>query len=337
MKPPLRWIEIFSIGLISVMILQSNTLVSVYSRDKTTQDEEIVLGEGTPLNLVTAQEVSSKTAKLGDSVSFKVDEDVVVKGHVIISKGTLAKGSVMNAEESGRMGKSGKLGIQVESTMTVDGQPLRLRAAKGKEGNDKTNTVAALTSLVSSVFLLKKGGDATIKEGTKLQVYVGEEKRFRVSGSSLIAQNIEQVTDSNIASMGDSGTGNNSLEKMVTVYIYRPGKLVGKALEPSVFCDGVELARMDNGRVLTLKLKPGKHIIHMTDKKKGFEINMGGGQEYYFRVGIEMGMLKGHGKILLEENEKGVAEIKKLKPLDSSKIKDRTMVEVNSNNTKSDQ
>lgn len=330
MSLSIKRIKFFTICLAYVIAIQSTHVANVFSRDKNRQDAEITLAEGTALNLVTAQEISSKTAKPGDPVSFKVDEDVSVNGHVLISKGTPAKGSVINAEKSGRMGKAGKLGIQVESTTTVDGQPLRLRAAKGKEGDDKTNSVAALSILVSSLFLLKKGEDATIKEGTKVTVYVGEERRFRVTAGALVAENVAESSKSNTAEKSEQG--NSSAQGMATVYIYRPGKLVGKALEPSVFCDGVELARMDNGRFLTLKLKPGKHIIHMTDKKKGFEIDMGAGQEYYFRVGIEMGMWKGQGKIMLEENEKGVAEIKKLKPLDSSKIKDNTMVVVNGTN-----
>jgi hypothetical protein len=319
----IKRIKFFSIGLICIMALQSTPLIGVCAQD--TQGEEmVVLAEGVALDLVTAQELSSKVAKPGDPVSFKVDEDVVVGGHVVISKGTLAQGSVINAEKSGRMGKAGKLGIQIESTTTVDGQPLKLRAARGKEGDDKTNSTAALTILVSSLFLFRKGGEATIKEGTKVKVFVAEEKRFRVSGSSLVAVN---TPDSNAAS---------NAGEMVTVYIYRPDKLLGKALEPSVFCDGVELGRMDNGRYMTLKLKPGKHIVHMTDKKKGFDINMGAGQLYYFRVGIEMGMWKGQGKLMLKEAEEGAAEIKKLKPLDASKIKDHTMVVVEQNNPTSD-
>lgn len=109
------------------------------------QNEEIILTEGTAINVVTAEEISSKTAKPNDPVNFKVAEDLVLNGRVLINKGTLAKGSVINAEKGGYMGKSGKLGIQVESTQTVDGQPLKLRAAKGKEGNDKTNSTASST------------------------------------------------------------------------------------------------------------------------------------------------------------------------------------------------
>ncbi len=318
-----RWMKTLVLGLTLLLAGQSTYRIDVYSQDTTanTQAEEFVLAEDTAFQIVTAQEISSKKAEPGDAVAFKVDEDVVVNGRVLISKGTKANGYVVNAEKSGRMGKAGKLGITVESTTTVDGKPIKLRAAKGKEGDDKTNSVAALSILVSSLFMLKKGEDAKIKEGTPVKVYVAEEKRFRVMDSALVA--VEATEASAATAIENAGA-----EDFATVYIYRPSKFVGKALEPSVFVDGVELARMDNGRYLMLKLKPGKHIIHMTDKKKGFAIDMGRGQQYYFRIGIEMGMWKGHGKIMLEENEKGAAEVKKLKPLGDDKIKDKTLVVV---------
>jgi hypothetical protein len=274
----------------------------------TTQDPvaEIVLSEGTPINVVTAQEITSKEAKPNDPVNFTVSEDLVLNGRVIVSKGTAAIGSVINAEKGGYLGKSGKLGIQVESTQTVDGQPLKLRAAKGKEGNDKTNSTAAL-SMIVPFFLFKKGGDAKITAGTAVTVYVAEEKRFRVDGSTLVAIVPEAPTASNAAD--------------AIVYIYRPSKMVGKALEPSVFVDDIELARMDNGRYFALKLKPGKHIVHMTDDKKGYAIDMGPGRTYYFRIGLEMGMWKGHGKITLDDAERAVTEIKKIKFIGKDKIK----------------
>ncbi|HEV2884476.1 MAG TPA: hypothetical protein VGW36_06430, partial [Pyrinomonadaceae bacterium] len=66
--------------------------------------------------------------------------------------------------------------------------------------------------------------------------------------------------------------------------------------------------------------------VHMTDKKKGYLINMGPGEFYYFRVGIEPGMWKGKGKLTLEESEKSLKELKKIKFLGQDKIKDKNMV-----------
>ncbi|HEV2826281.1 MAG TPA: DUF2846 domain-containing protein [Pyrinomonadaceae bacterium] len=272
---------------------------------------EIVVSEGTPINVITAQEITSKAAKPNDPVNFTVNEDLVINGQVVVRKGTAAIGSVINAEKGGYLGKSGKLGVQVESTQTIDGQPLKLRAAKGKEGKDKTNSTMAL-SMIVPFFLLKKGGDASIAAGTAVTVYTAEEKRFRVDGSTLVAV------------VPETGAAVNAADAIV--YIYRPSKMVGKALEPSVFVDDKELARMDNGRYFALKLKPGKHIIHMTDDKKGYAIDMGPGQTYYFRIGVEMGMWKGRGKITLDDADRAIGEIKKIKFIGQDKIKAADMV-----------
>lgn len=273
-----------------------------------TQDPQvgIILTEGTPINVITAQEITSKAAKPNDPVKFTVNEDLVINGQVVVRKGTEAIGSVINAEKGGYLGKSGKLGVQVESTQTVDGQPVKLRAAKGREGDDKTMSTAVLSAIVP-FFLLQKGGDAKITAGTAVTVYTAEEKHFRVDGSTLVAV------------IPDTPVAVNTADAIV--YIYRPGKYAGKALEPSVFVDDTELARMDNGRYFALKLKPGKHIIHMTDDKKGYAIDMGPGQTYYFRIGIEMGMWKGHGKITLDDADRAIKEIRKIKFIGQDKIK----------------
>lgn len=290
----------------SLLMLTNIFTLPLSARLATHSQEPIVLAEGTPIRVVTAQDINSKEAKPNDAVNFIVDEDVVVNGQVVVRKGAAAVGSVINAEKGGYLGKSGKLAIQVESTQTVDGGKLKLRAAKGGEGKDKAMTTAVL-SVISPLFLFKKGGEAKIAAGTPVTVYVAEEKHFRVEGSSLVAVASEGASPANTAD--------------ATVFIYRPSKMLGKALEPSVFVDDTELARMDNGRYFALKMKAGKHIVHMTDDKKGYAIDMGPGQTYFFRIGIEMGMMKGHGKITLDDADRATAEIKKLKFIGKDKIK----------------
>jgi len=140
---------------------------------------EIVLPDGTELTVITTEEISSKTAVEGDPLTFKMDEDVVVNGKVVIAKGALVKGEVSNAKKSGRMGKGGALSIRIISTVTVDDQKVKLRASKGKEGDDKTGTTVALVVLFGPLGFLKKGKDAKIKEGTRIKAYTDEEKKVQ--------------------------------------------------------------------------------------------------------------------------------------------------------------
>lgn len=146
-----------------------------------TNSVEVTIPDGTEFDAVLQDEISSGTATEGDPVNFKVAEDVKVNGKVVITKDTLVKGSIANAQKAGRMGKGGKLGIRIDSTTAVDGQKVRLRASKGNEGGDKVGTVIALSVFFGLFGLLKKGNNAKIKAGTKIKVYTDEAKAVKVA------------------------------------------------------------------------------------------------------------------------------------------------------------
>lgn len=134
----------------------------------------VAVPEGTEFTVVTTETVSSKTAAEGDRISLKVDEDVVVGGVKVITRGTAVRGVVASVEKAGRMGKGGKLNLRIESTVAVDGQRVPLRATKAKEGDDKTGSTVALTVIFGPIGLLKKGKDASYPEGTRVTVFTDQ-------------------------------------------------------------------------------------------------------------------------------------------------------------------
>ena len=115
-----------------------------------------------------------------------------------------------------------------------------------------------------------------------------------------------------------------------TVYVYRYKQFVGSALAPSVYCDGTQLARMENGRYFTARLDPGKHTFTSNDKQSGIDLDLKAGEEYFVRVELATGFAKGHGRLVLVPREQGGYELKsdKLKPLDASKVEDKNVVSV---------
>lgn len=271
-------------------------------------NDEIVVAEGTPINLITAKEILTREVNPDDPIEFIVAEDLTIDGHVIVRKGTPAIASVIIPEKGGYLGKSGKLAIHVESTATSDGQPLRLRAVKDRVGNEQT-TSAMLPAVIDPTLLFQHGREPKIAPGRVVTVYVAEEKRFRVEGGTLVPV-VMDTSDAQDA----------------TVFIYRSGKALGRFNEPSVFVDKTEVARMDNGRYLALKLKPGKHTIRMTDDEKGYTIDANPGQTYFFRIGIERGMFKGNSTIVPDDRDHAVEEIRKLKFIGQDKIKAPSLV-----------
>lgn len=112
------------------------------------------------------------------------------------------------------------------------------------------------------------------------------------------------------------------------IYFYRIKQFAGSALEPSVYCDDKELARMDNGRYFAVDLDPGEHTCRMGDNQTGFTVETKSGESYYAKVTIDTGFWKGRGRLTLLQKEQGAFELKKVKPLDAAKVKDRSAVTV---------
>ena len=149
-------------------------------QDQAQQAVEVVVPDGTEFNVLTTDEISSKTATEGDPLSFKVAEDVVIDGKVVIAKDSLVKGTVASVKKSGFFGRGGNLGIRIESAVTTDSQKVKLRSAKNKDGGDKTGTTVALVVLFGPLGFLKKGKQAIIKPGTPIKVFTDEDKKVKV-------------------------------------------------------------------------------------------------------------------------------------------------------------
>jgi hypothetical protein len=110
------------------------------------------------------------------------------------------------------------------------------------------------------------------------------------------------------------------VDSKATVYIYRPGKFVGKALEPSVFLDEQKLLDMDNARYLALKLEPGRHILRSNEKNSEIDQTWDGGKTYYIKMTIATGMMKGHGQMGMVTDKLALREMEKLRPLDRDNV-----------------
>ena len=115
-------------------------------------------------------------------------------------------------------------------------------------------------------------------------------------------------------------------DQTATLIFYRYKAFVGSALEPGVFCDDVEIAKMDNGRWFKALIAPGKHVIQSNDKQAGIELDLKAGEEYYIRVDLVAGFWKGHGRVQLVPKEQGSFEVKKLKALGKDKVRDAKRV-----------
>lgn len=103
-----------------------------------------------------------------------------------------------------------------------------------------------------------------------------------------------------------------------TIHIYRYKQMQGALLRPSVFMDGVQIVRIENGRYYELSVPAGEHTFYAEDKQAGAVVTLEPGKDYYFRTDLQVGFWKGHFRLTMVMPEQGKFDIAKLKPLDKS-------------------
>lgn len=222
------------------------------------------LQDGTPVKLRINRTMSSADAKTGESVDFEVLEDVKIGDVTVIPQGGMALATVTEAKPKRRMGRGGKLNINVDYVRLASGEKVPLRAVKETKGGGHTGAMTGAivaTSIVffpaAPFFLFMKGKDITIPKGTEVTAYVSgdtplDPQRFTAGASGVSADN--QVGISQNASLDQSVAGSIFSSLIVksdpeSAEITIDGKYVGDT--PS-----------------TLRLEAGEHKISV--KKAGF-------------------------------------------------------------------
>ncbi|MFZ0798649.1 MAG: PEGA domain-containing protein [Terriglobales bacterium] len=144
-----------------------------------------MLEDATPVKLRINRTVSSGDAKAGDTVDFEVLQDVSVNGTLVIPKGGLAYATVTEAQAKRRMGRAGKLDINIDYVKLVTGDKAALRAVKEVQGGSHTVGMTAgivATSLVffpaAPFFLFMHGKDISIPKGTEITAYVNGDMKL---------------------------------------------------------------------------------------------------------------------------------------------------------------
>lgn len=157
------------------------------------------LEDGTPVKIRTARTLSSADAHTGDTVDFEVLEDVFAKDTLVIPKGGIAWGTVTDAQPKRRMGRGGKLDVNIDSVRLVDGEKVPLRAVKDVKGGGHTGAMTGAmvgTAIVffpaAPLFLFMHGKDITIPKGTEITAYINgdtrlEEGKFKAAKPDTVA------------------------------------------------------------------------------------------------------------------------------------------------------
>ena len=141
-----------------------------------------ILHEGTPVRLRIMSTVTSATAQEGQNVDFETLDDIFVNGAKVIPRNSTALATVTIAESKRRMGRGGKLGMNIDYVRLPTGEKLALRGIENLKGGGHVGAMTgaiAATAIVfwpaAPFFLFVHGKDVTIPEGHEVRVYTNSE------------------------------------------------------------------------------------------------------------------------------------------------------------------
>jgi hypothetical protein len=165
------------------------------------------LEDGTPVKLRLTRNLSSGTDKKGDTVDFELLEDVSVQGVIVAPRGGVAWATITDAQPKRRMGRGGKLDVNIDTLRLRDGEKIALRAVKDNKGGGHVGAMTGAmvaTGIVffpaAPLFLFMHGKDIDIPKGTEITAYVAgniplEKSKFdSTAQSGTSAQGVAQTS-----------------------------------------------------------------------------------------------------------------------------------------------
>lgn len=256
--------------LCSSLLLASEPYPLILGAEQSIQGSSaVVLQDATPVRIRINRTISSGDAKVGENVDFEVLDEIKVGDLVVVPRSSLALGTVTEAQPKRRMGRAGKLNVNIDYLRLPNGEKVPLRGVKESQGGGRTAAMTGAmvaTGIVffpaAPLFLFMSGKDITVPKGTEITVYVNGDFTVsppRLGQGALLTANIiplasqvqNPVTEAAIVSPSSDSAmvAVNSVPEGAEITV--DGKYVGNT--PS-----------------TLRLAPGDHVVRI--EKPGFAI-----------------------------------------------------------------
>jgi len=121
---------------------------------------------GAEIQLELLHHVNSKYSPVDSQVFFRVSEDFVQDGRVLIRKGTPVTGTVRAAAKSKSMGRAGAMNLSVKTLRAVDGTLVPLDAEMISTGRKRTGATVGMVLAFGLPGLFSKGRMAYAEKGS---------------------------------------------------------------------------------------------------------------------------------------------------------------------------
>jgi hypothetical protein len=150
----------------------------------TVQAHWVSIPEGLPVKVKLLDEISSKKGRVGDSFRFSVVETVIHAGMVVIPKGAMGRGSIVNVTRPRKLGIDARLMLDLKEIRALDSTlvPLAYGSKTGRPQQLAVGASAAGMLILGPggiVFgMAVKGKEKIIPAGTEFDAQVNQPVRI---------------------------------------------------------------------------------------------------------------------------------------------------------------
>ena len=120
----MNFVKVLAASLIALFTFAANATTTISAP---APQSTVILTAGTTVVLELAQKVTPKSVSIGNSIRFKVRDNVKVNGKTVIAAGATVIGKVTSLKKTCN-GTGASISLQVEDVKTVDGQMIKLNS-----------------------------------------------------------------------------------------------------------------------------------------------------------------------------------------------------------------
>lgn len=134
----------------------------------------LILPKDTPVHLMVVNEVTTKSHHVAHRFKLRVHKAVMLNGQVVFPVGATAWGEVTSADDSGNIGKSGRLAATL---LYVEVDETRYPISGGTSSRGKSGTAETIMGVLAlgPLGLFAKGNNAKIKAGELMTAFTTED------------------------------------------------------------------------------------------------------------------------------------------------------------------
>ena len=135
----------------------------------------VTLDEGTLVQVVLNENLTSNVSQVGDLVNLSIAEDVVVNNKVVLKKGRAVTGRVTESTAAKWAGQKGKLDFTIDYAKSEFGKNINLQTNNEADGKSRMGGVIAAAAIINPLLVLIKGKEITVAKGRVFTTYVAKE------------------------------------------------------------------------------------------------------------------------------------------------------------------